>query len=600
MPGNFAAHGSAPMVASGYQWIDVGGLNIRVDIQADAMTAIMLAMVTTVSLLVAVFSVGYMHHDPGYARFFAFVSLFVFSMCMLVLAGSFLLLFVFWEGVGLCSYLLIGFWYRKPSASAAAKKAFVVNRIGDFGFITGLFLIWTTFRSLDFAAVLGHPDQISQLAATHPGRITLICLLLFMGAVGKSAQFPLHVWLPDAMEGPSPVSALIHAATMVTAGVYMVARCTPLFSAAPTAQMVVSGIGAFTALLAALIAITQNDLKRVLAYSTISQLGYMFMALGAGAAGAAVATLGVTAGMFHLVTHAFFKSLLFLAAGSVMHAMGDVIDMRKFSGLRHRLPITHWTFLCGALALGGVPIFSGFWSKDDIFSSLYVAAHVPGRESYFWFILVERDRHRVRDRVLHVPRVLPHVLGRGAVSGRGRRSSTRIAAGDGLAAADLGDVCVCLSVSILGPTALFARYIQHTAGFAEVEEHAVVVGLMTVSALVVLAGVGLAWYLYMRQPEVPGQIAEEFSPLYKLSLNKFYFDEIFNGILVAPLRGLSWLSNWVDWHIIDPIVDGLALVPRALSGVPKWMQNGLVPSYALIMWLGLLVCVLFAMRLLPY
>jgi NADH-quinone oxidoreductase subunit L len=599
MPGNFTAHGSSPVIASGYQWIDVGGLDIRVDVQADAMSAIMLAMVTTVSLLVAVYAAGYMHHDPGYARFFAFVSLFVFSMCMLVLAGSFLLLFVFWEGVGLCSYLLIGFWYRKPSASAAATKAFLVNRIGDFGFITGVFLIWTTFRSLDFAAVLGHPDQIAEIAAAQPGRITVICLLLFMGAVGKSAQFPLHVWLPDAMEGPSPVSALIHAATMVTAGVYMVARCTPLFAASPTAQMVVSGIGAFTALLAALIAITQHDLKRVLAYSTISQLGYMFMALGAGAAGAAVATLGVTAGMFHLVTHAFFKSLLFLAAGSVMHAMGDVIDMRKFSGLRHRMPITHWTFLFGALALGGVPIFSGFWSKDDIFSSLYAAAHVPGRESYFWLILVSAIVTAFVTALYTFRAYFLTFWGEERFpteAGDHPHESPPVMAWPLLI---LGMFALFIGLA-LGPTALFARYIHHTAGLAEVEEHGTVIGLMMVSALVVIAGVALAWFLYMRRPALPGQIADEFPRLYTLSLNKFYFDEIFYGILVAPLRGLSWLSNWVDWHVIDPIVDGVALVPRALSGVPKWMQNGLVPSYALIMWLGLLACVLFAMRLLPY
>src|SRR3990172_3370312 len=330
VPQGFTEHGGAAAVATSYQWIEVGGIDVGVDLRADAIAALMLAMVTSVSLLVAVFAAGYMHGDPGYARFFAFVSLFVFSMCMLVLAANFLLLFVFWEGVGLCSYLLIGFWYRRPSAAAAATKAFVVNRIGDFGFLLGIFLIWTTFDSLDFADVLYGSERLAEIAAAQPGRITLICLLLFLGAMGKSAQFPLHVWLPDAMEGPTPASALIHAATMVTAGVYMVARCTPLFVYAPTAQLVVSGIGAVTALIAALIALTQNDLKRVLAYSTVSQLGYMFMALGAGAAGSETATFATTAGMFHLFTHAFFKALLFLAAGSVMHAMGDVIDMRRF------------------------------------------------------------------------------------------------------------------------------------------------------------------------------------------------------------------------------------------------------------------------------
>ncbi len=279
VPTGFSDQGSATIVASGYEWTNIGGMEVRVDLRADAITAIMLSMVTIVSLLVAVYAAGYMHGDPGYARFFACFSLFVFSMCMLVLASGFLLLFVFWEGVGLCSYLLIGFWFQRPSAAAAATKAFVVNRIGDFGFLIGIFLIWTTFHSLDFTTVLDHPDRIAQIAAAQPWRITTICLLLLLGAMGKSAQFPLHVWLPDAMEGPTPVSALIHAATMVTAGVYLVARCTPLYVQAPVAQVVVSCIGAATALIAALIALTQFDLKRVLAYSTVSQLGYMFMAL---------------------------------------------------------------------------------------------------------------------------------------------------------------------------------------------------------------------------------------------------------------------------------------------------------------------------------
>ncbi len=599
VPGGFTADGSTPVRASGYQWIQIGGIDVGVQIRADAMTAIMLAMVTTVSLLVAVYSAGYMHGDAGYARFFAFVSLFVFSMCMLVLAANFLLLYVFWEGVGLCSYLLIGFWYQRPTAAAAAKKAFVVNRIGDFGFLMGIFLIWITFRSLNFADVLDRPDLIRQVAAGQPGPITLICLLLFLGAIGKSAQFPLHVWLPDAMEGPSPVSALIHAATMVTAGVYMVARCTPLFAFAPNAQMVVAGIGAITALMAALIAITQNDLKRVLAYSTVSQLGYMFMALGAGAAGPEVATLAATAAMFHLFTHAFFKALLFLAAGSVMHAMGDVIDMRKFSGLRRRLPITHRTFLCGALALGGVPLLSGYWSKDEIFGAVYAAAHVPGREAYFWLILAVAiitafvtafytfrayfltfwGAERFPAEAGHHPHEAPPVMA----------WPLRILA-----------IFALFIGAAVGPTFWFAGYLHRTAGLAEVEEHGIVVGLVLLSVAVVLAGVGLAWFLYVRRPELPARIAASIEPLYKLSLNKFYFDEIYTAVLVAPLRGLASLSDWVDRKIIDPIIDGLALLPRVFSGVPLRMHNGLVPSYALIMWLGLLACVLFAMGLLSY
>ncbi|HEX6961408.1 MAG TPA: NADH-quinone oxidoreductase subunit L, partial [Lacipirellula sp.] len=352
MPAAFQTHGEGAdgVIAAGYQWLSIGDMLINIDLRADAMSALMLSMVTTVSFLVSIFSAGYMHGDRGYPRFFGAFSLFVFSMVMLVLSANYFQLFIFWELVGLCSYLLIGFWYQKPAAAAAAKKAFVVNRIGDMGFILGIFLIWVTFGSLDFATVLFDPDKLIEVAALHPVRMTWICFLLLAGAMGKSAQFPLHVWLPDAMEGPTPVSALIHAATMVTAGVYLVARSTPLFEAAPDAQLAVSGIGAITAILAALIALTQNDLKRVLAYSTVSQLGYMFMALGVGAAGHelvsggdALATAGATAGMFHLFTHGFFKALLFLAAGSVMHSMGDVIDMRRFSGLRKALPITHWT-----------------------------------------------------------------------------------------------------------------------------------------------------------------------------------------------------------------------------------------------------------------
>src|SRR3990172_9516455 len=324
VPQGFTEHGGAAAVATSYQWIEVGGIDVGVDLRADAIAALMLAMVTSVSLLVAVFAAGYMHGDPGYARFFAFVSLFVFSMCMLVLAANFLLLYVFWEGVGLCSYLLIGFWYRRPSAAAAATKAFVVNRIGDFGFLLGIFLIWTTFGSLDFADVLYRPDRFSQVAAAPPDRVTLICLLLFLGAMGKSAQFPLHVWLPDAMEGPTPVSALIHAATMVVAGVYMVARTLPLFEAAHEVVLpLVTGIGLITVLMSATMGLVMSDIKRVVAYSTLNSLGLMMVALGAGL---------TTAAMFYLFVHAFFKALLFLASGSVYHAP-DELDVEQMGGL---------------------------------------------------------------------------------------------------------------------------------------------------------------------------------------------------------------------------------------------------------------------------
>ena len=381
--------------------------HFRIDIalRADALTAVMLLMVTFVSTLVAIFAAGYMHGDQAYWRFFCYIALFVFSMTMLVSVSNFVLLYVFWEAVGVCSYLLIGFWYEKPEAAAAGKKAFLVNRVGDFGFALALFLIWTTYGSLNFhdTVAAGAIDSTAASAVVQSlpaganenlvqrgvmvqrgvlgksriatddyrgGNVALaICLLLMLGACGKSAQLPLHVWLPDAMEGPTPVSALIHAATMVTAGVYMVARCTPLFMVSPEAQLVVACVGAGTALLAGLIALTQFDLKRVLAYSTISQLGYMFLGLGTGT------FAGITAGMFHLFTHAFFKALLFLGAGSVMHAMGNVIDMRRFGGLRKVMPITHATFFIGCLALAGIPGLSGFWSKDAIVAAVHDKVH---------------------------------------------------------------------------------------------------------------------------------------------------------------------------------------------------------------------------------
>jgi NADH-quinone oxidoreductase subunit L len=592
MPQHFAEHGGSAPLATGYTWIEVGGIDVTVTLRADAMSAIMLAMVTSVSLLVAVFAAGYMHGDPGYPRFFAEVSLFVFSMSMLVLAANFLLLFVFWEGVGLCSYLLIGFWYRRPSAAAAATKAFVVNRIGDFGFLIGIFLIWTTFGTLDYADVLDPDRLIAVAAAAETDPFTPICLLLFVGAMGKSAQFPLHVWLPDAMEGPTPVSALIHAATMVTAGVYMVARCMPLFAHAPTAQLVVSGIGAATALIAALIALTQYDLKRVLAYSTVSQLGYMFMALGAGAGGV-IDTLSATAAMFHLFTHAFFKALLFLAAGSVMHSMGDVIDMRRFGGLRRALPITHWTFFCGAATLAGVPLLSGYWSKDEILAVLFDAARGFDHSAYFsvifaiaaftalltafytfraYFLTFWGEERFPKEAGQH-PHDAPSVMA----------WPLRVLA-----------VCALFIGLAVGPTHWFSDYLHHTIGFEEVETHGFHVSLMLASALIALAGIALAWLLYVRSPQLPSRIATAIKPLYYASANKFYFDEIYQAALVGPLRALAWLSYWFDRRVIDPLVDIVGMVPRLVSRVPLVFHNGLVPSYALVMWTGLIICVLFA------
>jgi NADH-quinone oxidoreductase subunit L len=511
---------------------------------------------------------------------------------MLVLASNFLLMFVFWEGVGLCSYLLIGFWFRKPSAAAAAKKAFVVNRIGDFGFILGALLIWKTFGSLNFSDVLGRPDLLASIA---PGRITAICLLLFLGAVGKSAQFPLHVWLPDAMEGPTPVSALIHAATMVTAGVYLVARCTPLFMLSAPAQMTVAGIGAITAMLAAIVALTQNDLKRVLAYSTVSQLAYMFMALGAAAAGGEIATAAVTAGMFHLFTHAFFKALLFLAAGSVMHSMGDVIDMRRFSGLRKALPVTHWTFLCGAAALAGVPLLSGFWSKDDILAVLAEAASGDSPHAAFFgwvrlaatvaalltafytfraYFLTFWGEERFPEEAGHHPHDAPPLMA----------WPLRILA-----------VCAVGIGFAVGPTHLYADYLHHAPGLAGEESHVSHLPVMLLSSVIAAAGIALAWWFYVQSPEIPERLAKSLDPLYALSLNKFYLDEIFHWIVIAPLRGLSWLAYAIDRNIIDPLVDAIGMAPTLISRIPVSLQNGLVSSYAIVMLSGVIVCVLLAL-----
>ncbi|AMV17572.1 NADH-quinone oxidoreductase subunit L [Planctomyces sp. SH-PL14] len=584
---------SGPVVAVGYNWLDVGSVHVPIELRADAMTGIMLAMVTGVSLLVAIFGSGYMHHDPGYPRFFAAVSGFVFSMCMLVLSSSYLMLFVFWEAVGVCSYLLIGFWFRKPSAAAAAKKAFVINRIGDFGLILGIFLIWTTFGSLRFDEVF-NADRLQTLAMTDPQLITTICLLLFVGAMGKSAQFPLHVWLPDAMEGPTPVSALIHAATMVTAGVYLVARSTPLFMLAPTAQMVVAAVGAITALIAAITALTQTDLKRVMAYSTVSQLGYMFMALGAGAAGKEFVGFAVMAAMFHLFTHAYFKALLFLASGSVMHSMGDVIDMRRFSGLKHALPITHWTFLCGAAALAGIPPLAGFWSKDEILAALFSGATHGEHRMFFAVILgialftaflTAFYTFRAYYMTFHGPERFPEEAGHHPHDAPPAMAwPLRI-----LAIAALG---IGLAV---GPTHLFGGTFHHTTGIPE-GEHGMNFLMMGLSIVIGVAGWFLAKVLYVDKTDVPQTLARQFGPLYRASYGKLYFDEIFMFLVVFPLKGLAYLSELFDKYVVDAAVDGVGKIPGILSSAPQRLHGGFVQSYAFVMWIGVLVCVAFVLQ----
>jgi NADH-quinone oxidoreductase subunit L len=582
-----------PVLSVGFDWINVGDVHVPIQLRVDAMTSIMLAMVTGVSLLVAIFGSGYMHHDPGYPRFFAAVSGFVFSMCMLVMSGTYLMLFVFWEAVGVCSYLLIGFWFKKPSAAAAAKKAFVVNRIGDFGLILGIFTIWTTFGSLDFDTVFNE-DRLRIINAAQPGIITTICLLLFVGAMGKSAQFPLHVWLPDAMEGPTPVSALIHAATMVTAGVYLVARSTPLYILAPTAQLVVAGIGAATALIAALCALTQTDLKRVMAYSTVSQLGFMFMALGAGAAGPQFAGFAVMAAMFHLFTHAYFKALLFLASGSVMHSMGDVIDMRRFSGLKHALPITHWTFLCGALALAGIPPLAGFWSKDEILAALYTGMTNGEHRLFFTVILgiacfsaflTAFYTFRAYFMTFQGPERFPEEAGH-----HPHDAPPSMAIPLAILA-----FCAVFIGLIVGPTHLFGHTLYHTPGIKETEHHMNFV-VMGISILIGVAGVYLAKVFYIDRKDIPESLARNLGPLYRMSYDKLYFDEIFLATIVFPLRGIAYLSELFDKYVIDKIVDGVGKIPGILSAAPQRLHGGLVQSYAFVMFIGVLVCVLFVIQ----
>jgi NADH-quinone oxidoreductase subunit L len=585
------APGEAKTWDPDYTWFRAGDVNVRLTLHADPLTAIMLVTVTFIATWIAVYSIGYMHGDPGYARFFAEISLFVFSMTGLVMADNFLLLYAFWEGVGLCSYLLIGFWFTRPSAAAAARKAFLVTRIGDLGFLLGIILLWTSFHvdgsklySLDFKTIF---EAVRKPGFDGP--LSAVCLLLFCGAVGKSAQFPLHVWLPDAMEGPSPVSALIHAATMVTAGVYMVARCMPLFRLVPEVLLVVSGIGAFTALLAALIALTQNDLKRVLAYSTISQLGYMFLALGC-ATTQDLVTLAVMAAIFHLFTHAFFKALLFLAAGSVMHAMGNVIDMCRFGGLRRVLPVTHWTFLCGALALAGLPPLSGFWSKDEILAATLGASeggHPYGAGYLVLFIialltagLTAFYTSRAYFMTFWGEERIPHEAGVHAHESPPVMLVPLLVLAVGAVAAGI----------IVEPfTHWFSGFLARTRYLEALHEHKANLAIMAGSLLTVLVGIGAAGYMYLYQPAFPAEVVRRMQRAYQWSLNKAYLDELYEFFLVQPLAGFAQFCRIFDQYVVDGLVDLLGQVPRFFGILFRPMQNGLVQFYALAMVAGLVV-----------
>jgi NADH-quinone oxidoreductase subunit L len=586
--------GKAPDPPLASKWHKQLPFIIDVTLRADGLSCIMLCMVTFISSLVAIYASGYMHGDPGYARFFAYIGLFVFSMTMLVSVSNFLLLYVFWEAVGVCSYLLVGFWYTKPEAAAAGKKAFLVNRIGDFGFALGVFLIWTTYGTLNFhdadgiAGVLGQTRLINHEWFAGGDTATAICLLLFLGACGKSAQFPLHVWLPDAMEGPTPVSALIHAATMVTAGVYMVTRCTPLFAQSVFAQETVATIGGITAAMAGFIAITQTDLKRVLAYSTVSQLGYMFLGLGVGT------LAGISSGMFHLFTHAFFKALLFLGAGSVMHAMGGIIDMRHFGGLRRLMPTTSLTFLFGALALAGVVPFAGFWSKDAIMA----AVHERAEESFLYGVLywvglatafaTAFYTFRAYFMTFWGPERVPPEAGHHAHESPPEMTMPL--------------VILAFCALVVG------MYFEFTHGFAELlhttpslaygefraeAAHAeeMNLGVAAISTLLAVLGIGVSAWLYLGEATQVNWLASTLRPLYVLSLGKLFIDQIYQVLFVWPLIGLAYVFYGIDQWLVDGLVNLVGKIPPLIGASLRSLQNGMVQFYAIAMVFGVLVLI---------
>ena len=551
--------------------------------QLDPLSAVMILVVTGIGFLIHIYSTGYMAHEAGYYRFFCYLNLFMFSMLMLVLANNFLLMFVGWEGVGLCSYLLIGFYFYKKSASDAGKKAFIVNRVGDYGFMLGLFLIFTTFGSLDFSSVF---EKVRSQAAsgglvTGDVIVTAICVLLFIGATGKSAQVPLYVWLPDAMEGPTPVSALIHAATMVTAGVYMVARCNALFLLSPTAMLIVAVVGALTAIFAASIGLVQNDIKRILAYSTVSQLGYMFLGCGVGAFGA---------GIFHLMTHAFFKALLFLGSGSVIHALSGEQDIRKMGGLKDKIRTTWWTMLVGTVAIAGFPPLAGFFSKDEIlwkaFSSerghwlLWLVGTVAaGMTAFYMFrmlYLTFYGKSRLSPEVEHHVHESPASM----------TVPLRVLAMGSVVAGWVGIPHVIGQYLGHLPNALehflepvFEHPVKLGAGHGT---EAVEWGMMGLSVGLALGGMLLARWFYLQKPALPEQLMNRFRGLYITLLNKYWVDEIYDTLIVRPVKLISTYVLWkfVDVGVIDGIVNGTARVAQATGGQLKHFQSGYTRAYA--------------------
>ena len=607
-----------------FNWIAVGDFSLDLALRLDALSAVMILVITGIGSLIHLYSTSYMHEetDADFARFFSYLNLFCFFMLMLVLGSNVLVMFVGWEGVGLCSYLLIGFYYEKQSASDAAKKAFVVNRVGDFAFILGALLLVVTFGSLDF-------NTIALAAKAMPievgfGTLSLITLLLFIGATGKSAQIPLYVWLPDAMEGPTPVSALIHAATMVTAGVYMIGRNAMLFEHAPMTLHIIAVVGAATALFAGTIGLVQNDIKRVLAYSTVSQLGYMFLAMGVGAYGA---------GIFHLYTHAFFKACLFLGSGAVIHALHGEQDIRNMGGLKKHIPITYWTFVIASVAIAGVPLLSGFFSKDEILFETFVEGHqllwaVGAITSFLTATYMWRLVHLTfhgEERFGHGAPADAHGHGH-AAHGHGHDDH-----GHGHAHGAPHDAPwpMATALVVLAVGSIVAGYVNiphaigghanlhewltpvfnatncgaevttgELAGMAlepctpveeRTEDHtALEIGLMGVSSLLAFAGIGLATFLWLKNRQIPERLAAQYPGVHKLLLNKYYVDEVYDATIVQPIKVVSTEGLWrgFDVKVVDGAVNGAGYLVSGVSIVLRLLQNGSVKTYAASMFVG--------------
>jgi len=586
--------GADPYNGSVYTWMVVEGIRLEVGFLVDNLTAVMIATVTFVSLMVHIYTIGYMHDDDGYQRFFSYIALFTFAMLMLVMANNFLQLFFGWEGVGLVSYLLIGFWYKRESAIFAGLKAFLVNRVGDFGFLLGIAAVLMAFNSIDYADVFAAAPLMADMTIqVIPGvdwsLMTLICILLFIGAMGKSAQVPLHVWLPDSMEGPTPISALIHAATMVTAGIFMVARMSPLFELSETALSVVLIIGSITALFMGFLGIVQNDIKRVVAYSTLSQLGYMTVALGVSAYSAAI---------FHLMTHAFFKALLFLGAGSVIIALHHEQDIRKMGGLWKYMPITWFTFLLGTLALIGTPGFAGFYSKDSIlvavqhsqiagasfaYFAVMLGVFVTSFYSFRLYFLVfhgkERMDHHTQEHLHETPAVVTVPLILLAIPSVviGAMTIEPLLFGD-----------VFKGVITVAPAHDVLKYLaEHFHGAISFALH----GVVGLPFVLVLAGFGSAFYLYMVKPDLPDLIQQKFAVLYDIMVRKYLFDEIYQSVFMRGSQNLGTaLWKYADAGLIDGLmVNGTARLVGWFAAVTRHLQTGYLYTYAFAMIIGLLI-----------